>query len=183
MKSAFTSGTLERVGAPDALQPNSRHCFACGVENADGLRLRFFNDGSTACRAEVVLHDPHQGYPGIAHGGVVTAILDEALTRAALASDFTRLMYTARIEVRFRQPVPLHTKLTVRGRVEKDRGRIVTSTAEIILPNGTVAAEANGTMVAVPEQALKEMDTPEAGWQVYPLDDDAPAPHEPAQGA
>jgi len=155
---------------PDGLQPNSRHCFACGVESAHGLRLRFFNDGQSACRATVVLNDLHQGYPGIAHGGIVTAVLDEALTRAVLAGDFQRLMYTARIEVRFRQPTPLHTPLLVRGRVEKDRGRIVTATAEIILPDGAIAAEANGTLVAIPRETLMEMDTPEAGWQVYPLE-------------
>jgi acyl-coenzyme A thioesterase PaaI-like protein len=155
--------------APDALQPNSRHCFACGVESAHGLRLRFFNDGHSACRAEVVLGDLHQGYPGIAHGGIVTAVLDEALTRAVLAGDFRRLMYTARIEVRFRQPTPLHTPLTVRGRVERDRGRIVTATAEISLPDGRLTAEANGTLVAIPQETLAQMDTPEAGWQIYPL--------------
>jgi len=87
-----------------------------------------------------------------------------------LAGDFQRLMYTARIEVRFRQPTPLHTPLLVRGRVEKDRGRIVTATAEIILPDGAIAAEANGTLVAIPRETLMQMDTPEAGWQVYPLE-------------
>ncbi|MCS6871712.1 MAG: PaaI family thioesterase [Anaerolineae bacterium] len=159
---------LSQRPAPDALQPNSRHCFACGIESAYGLRLRFYNDGHSACRAEFTLGDLHQGYPGIAHGGIVTAVLDEALTRAVLAGDFRRLTYTARIEVRFRQPTPLHTLLTVRGRVERDRGRIVTATAEISLPNGTITAEANGTLVAIPPETLAQMDTPEAGWQVYP---------------
>ncbi|MFQ3536289.1 MAG: PaaI family thioesterase [Aggregatilineales bacterium] len=158
---------LDRA-APDALQPNSRHCFACGIESAHGLRLRFYNDGQTACRAEVVLGDLHQGYPGIAHGGIVTAVLDEALTRAVLASDFRRLTYTARIEVRFRRPTPLHTPLTVRGRVERDRGRAVTATATISLPDGTLTAEASGLLVPIPPETLAQMDTPEAGWQVYP---------------
>jgi acyl-coenzyme A thioesterase PaaI-like protein len=164
------SPALTERPAPDALQPNSRHCFACGIQSAHGLRLRFYNDGNSACRAEVVLGDLHQGYPGIAHGGIVTAILDEALTRAVLAGDFRRLTYTARIEVRFRQPTPLRTPLIVRGRVERDRGRIITATAEISLPDGTLTAEANGMLVAIPPETLAQMDTPEAGWQVYPDD-------------
>ena len=152
------------------LQPNSRMCFGCGLENASGLRIRFYNDGPNAARAEVILGDMHQGYPGIAHGGVIATMLDEAMGRAPLAGDSMRLMFTARMEVRYRRPVPLHTPITVRGWIDKDRGRLLDALAEVVLPDGTVAAEASGTLAAIPEEQLRGMDTPEAGWQVYPLD-------------
>jgi hypothetical protein len=57
--------------------------------------------------------------------------------------------------------------LIVRGKVEKDRGRIVNAIAEIVLPNGLVAAEASGTLVQIPSEQLAQMNTPEVGWRVY----------------
>ncbi len=145
-------------------------CFGCGVENPAGLRLRFFSQGNAAARCEVTLGDMHQGYPGIAHGGIVMTILDEALGRAALSADPKRLLYSGKVEVRFRQPVPLHKPLTVLSRIDKDRGRLVLASAELLLPDGTVAAEATGTLFEIPPETLREMDTPEVGWQVYPLE-------------
>src|SRR2546430_8601836 len=106
-----------------AQQPNSAMCFGCGLKNQAGLRIKFYNDGPGACQATVVLEDPHQGYPGIAHGGVVATMLDEALGRAAMSPDSNHFMFTAKIEIRYRQSVPLHQPVTLRGRIIKDRGR------------------------------------------------------------
>jgi acyl-coenzyme A thioesterase PaaI-like protein len=145
-------------------------CFGCGLENQAGLQIRFFTEAPGVARAEVVLHDHHQGYPGIAHGGVVATMLDEVMGRAPLAGDSRRLMFTAKMEVRYRLPVPLHIPLTLRGWIEKDRGRLVTAAAELLLPDGTVAAEATGTLTAIPAEQLHEMDTEAAGWRVYPLE-------------
>jgi len=58
-------------------QPNSRMCFACGLENPAGLHLHFYDNGVDEVAAEFTIQPDHQGYPGVAHGGVVAAILDE----------------------------------------------------------------------------------------------------------
>ncbi|GAB4544078.1 MAG: PaaI family thioesterase [Anaerolineae bacterium] len=167
METVYDLTSSARFATEGALQPNSRGCFGCGVENSSGLRLRFYNDGIGEAHANVIFEDQHQGYPGIAHGGVVATALDEAMVRSVLSGDFARLYYTARIEVRYRQPVPLNVPLIVRGKVEKDRGRIVNAIAEVVLPNGLVAAEASGTLVQVPSEQLEQMNTPEVGWRVY----------------
>ncbi len=151
-----------------AQQPNSRMCFVCGLENLAGLRLKFFNDGPGACRAEVIIEDHHQGYPGVAHGGIVATMLDEALGRAPMSGDPHRFMYTARIEVRYRQPVPIGQKLILRARLDKDRGRLATAIAELCLPDGSVAAEANGTLMTIPPAELEKMEAERVGWRVYP---------------
>jgi acyl-coenzyme A thioesterase PaaI-like protein len=153
------------------LQPNSRQCFGCGVENAAGLQIRFYSDGPGAAIARVMLGPKHQGFPGIAHGGIVATMLDEIMGRAALSTDPQRLLYTAKMEVRYRQTVPLYQMLTLKGRIDKDRGRLVVASGEIYLPDGTVAAEVTGTLVEVPKDQLADMNTPEVGWQVYPLDE------------
>ena len=56
-------------------QPNSHHCFVCGLQNPFGLQLHFYDNGEDEVRCEYSIPDRYQGYPGIAHGGIVAAIL------------------------------------------------------------------------------------------------------------
>ncbi len=51
-------------------QPNSRHCFVCGLENEYGLGLRFYEVGPDEVTATVTIPDQYQGYPGVVHGGI-----------------------------------------------------------------------------------------------------------------
>lgn len=157
-------------------QPSSKWCFVCGVENTCGLQIRFFNDGHHRVLARVTLGDQYQSYPGIAHGGILATILDETMGRAVLAEEGAgsggiaeeRFMFTAKIELRYRQPVPLHQEFVVRGRVEKDRGRMAMVSGEVVLPDGSVAVEASATLVDIPRDQVAEMVKEDVGWQVYP---------------
>ena len=58
-------------------QPNSRMCFACGLENPFGLHLHFYDNSQDEVYADFTIAPEHQGYPGVVHGGVTAAILDE----------------------------------------------------------------------------------------------------------
>lgn len=155
-------------------QPSSRSCFVCGVENPHGLRIRFFNDGYQQALARVTLSEPYQSYPGIAHGGILATILDETIGRAILADEgaenieTARFMFTARMEIRYRRPVPLHQEFTVHGRVDEDKGRMVQVSGEVVLADGTVAVEASGTLVNIPRSQVEQMITQDVGWKVYP---------------
>ncbi|MCC7447656.1 MAG: PaaI family thioesterase [Anaerolineae bacterium] len=150
-------------------QPNSRMCFVCGVVNPVGLNLRFYNDGPNACRANVILGEQYQGYPGVAHGGIVATMLDEAMGRAAMSGNPDRFMFTAKIEIRYRQHVPTNQPLALTARIEKDKGRIATAVGEVRLLDGTVAAEAVATLMEIPRDELNRMgDKDSLGWQVYP---------------
>jgi acyl-coenzyme A thioesterase PaaI-like protein len=155
----------------DAQQPSSKWCFVCGVENPCGLHIKFFNDGPQQVMARVILHDQYQSYPGIAHGGILATLLDETIGRAVLSVGKdapARFMFTAKLELRYRQPVPLHTEVIVRGRVEKDRGRMVLCSGEIVLPDGSVAVEASSTLADIPPEQVERMMAEDVGWQVYP---------------
>jgi uncharacterized protein (TIGR00369 family) len=150
-----------------AQQSGSRTCFVCGVHNPAGLHITFFNDGYQTCRAEVVLDDRHQSFPGIAHGGVIAAILDETMGRAILSgSTEERMMFTAKLEIRYRANTPLHQKLIAVGRIEKDRGRLATAVGELRLEDGTITAEATCILATIPPDDLKLIDKELAGWQV-----------------
>ena len=69
-------------------QPNSRMCFVCGMQNPIGLKIIFEGDGERAW-ARFTASDEHQGYPGVLHGGITFALLDEVIGRAAMELDVT----------------------------------------------------------------------------------------------
>ncbi|RCK74732.1 MAG: hypothetical protein ANABAC_1449 [Anaerolineae bacterium] len=150
-------------------QANSRGCFICGLENPVGLHLVFYEAHAGEVFADVVLTSNYEGFPGMAHGGVVAAMLDEACGRALMGSDpqNPRFMYTARLEVRYRQHVPLNQPLRLIGKALKDRGRVATATASLQTVEGKVLAEAEALLVDVPEGDYQGVDLESFGWKVY----------------
>lgn len=149
-------------------QPNSDYCFVCGVKNEAGLRARFMNDGAGKVRLDTRICEKHQGFPGIAHGGICATILDETMGRAALSGDPNRLFFTAKMEIRYRQHVPLDTDITVYGRILKDRGRAATAEGEIVLPDGSIAVQGTATLFSVPQEEIEKMlQHPKTAWRVY----------------
>jgi uncharacterized protein (TIGR00369 family) len=149
------------------LQPNSRHCFVCGLENNYGLKLRFLETGPGEVTAEYTVPEQFQGYPGVVHGGIVTAMLDEVTGRAHINSEHTRFMFTAKIEIRFRKNVPVGKPLRIVGQVEKSKSRMASSTGKIYGPEGDVLAEAKTLLVDLPEDEINEVDLEALGWRVY----------------
>ena len=152
-------------------QPNSRMCFICGRQNPVGLHLDFYEDHDSDPKqvyAEIVIPDAYQGYPGVVHGGIVSAILDEASGRAVMidAGD-DRLMATLKMTVRFRHPTPTGTRLTAVGWVEQlgDIGAKVA--AEIRLPDGTVTAECESLLVDPPAVIRDQWEDEKPYWKVY----------------
>lgn len=164
-----------------AKQPNSRHCFVCGVENGAGLGVSFYEvpgpEGGVEVEARFTARSGHQGYPGRMHGGLVSGVLDETIGRAINAgagssggagSD-TAWGVAVELSVRFLKPVPLDVELTARGRITRDRRRLFEGTGELLLPDGTVAATAFGRYARLDLQEISEgVDPEELGWRVYP---------------
>ena len=149
-------------------QPNSAQCFACGLKNPFGLQLQFFDNGIDEVRCEYSISNRYQGYPGVAHGGIVAAILDEVVGRVSMISNPIHFMMTATMELKYRQPVPLNIPLTIIGRMIKDRGRIAKAEGAMVLPNGAIAIEATLTLVDLPQQFIINEDVAEQlGWKVY----------------
>ncbi len=153
-------------------QPNSHFCFVCGLKNKAGLRIRFEDEGVGRVRVQTRICEQHQGYPGVAHGGIVAALMDEVMGRAMMAGDHSRLFYTAKMEIRYRKPVPLNTDILAKGWVTKDRGNSATAEGELYLPDGTLAISGTATLFAVPQDELAEMTSKqELGWRVYSDDE------------
>jgi uncharacterized protein (TIGR00369 family) len=148
-------------------QPNSLHCFACGLENSFGLQIHFYDNGKDEVVANYTVPEHYQGYPGIVHGGISATILDELVGRAAMAENHNQFMVSAKLSIRYRNPIPTDQPLRLSGKVLRRRGRIAISRAEIRLPDGTVGAEAEATLVRLDEFEVPIDDVERLGWRVY----------------
>lgn len=149
-------------------QPNSRQCFVCGVDNPCGLKMSFYEVGPGHVVAEYTVSERYQSYPGVVHGGIVAAMLDEALGRAAMVGDHNHFMLTAKMEVRYRKPAPIGQPLQLHGRLERQRGRLMFARAELRLPDGTLVAEAEGMLADITDQIIDPDQFEALGWKVYP---------------
>lgn len=114
-------------------QPSSRTCFVCGRENPLGLKAQWVSDRAAGeVRARVEIPEHFNGYPGTVHGGILSALLDEAVVRTALLDGgFDDLLVTAKLEVAFRRPTPTRTPVTVAARITRRAGTRVFAKAEI----------------------------------------------------
>ena len=149
-------------------QPNSRMCFVCGMQNPIGLKAFFYQDEEGRVVARFTGQEEHQGYPGVMHGGIVTALLDEVIGRVAIAHDLPGWGVTAKLEVRFRHPVPLGQPLTLVGEMTRLRSRTLEAHGEIRLEDGTVAAEAEGVYIRLPQEEIERVEEELGFWKVVP---------------
>ena len=128
--------------------------------------MDFYTPAAGQVRAEVTLPSDYEGYPGVIHGGIIAAILDECGGRAHMEAP-TKFMVTAQLNVRYRKPVPTETPLIVIGQAGERRGRVAEAHSEIQNENGDVLAEAELVLVDIPESQLVDLDQDALGWRVY----------------
>lgn len=122
-------------------------CWGCG-DNPHGIRLPPpAEQGAERYRAAFAFDGRHQGGPGIVHGGLVSAALDEAC--GLLATWYRFPTVTARIFVRYRRPVPINRELEVESWLAGERGRRIHVDAAL-RDDGEVLAEARGAFLHVP---------------------------------
>jgi acyl-coenzyme A thioesterase PaaI-like protein len=150
-------------------QPNSRHCFVCGLENPVGLKLKMYQVEPGVIETTYTAPEHFQGYPGVLHGGIVASLLDELSSRAQMGDPSEpRFMFTGKLEVKYRKNVPVGKPLKIIGKAGKSRGRTAEGWAGIYDECGTLLAEATALLIDVPDETLDSANLEELGWKVYP---------------
>ena len=147
-----TFGDVRIAGRRVMLQPHN--CFACGTLNAHGLHLAL-HAGDGRCWVDTVLDDRFEGWGGIAHGGIISTILDEVMAWAVIEHDLWGV--TARMTVEFKKPVPIGRPIRGEGRVTSVRRRVVETEGELTDGEGNVLARATATYVGAPEDKKAEL--------------------------
>lgn len=143
-----------------AIMPGSRNCVVCGRDNAVGLGLRFSRSGHRVfTRARPPAH--FEGFDGVLHGGIVAAMMDDALWYSIHAAT-GMIGMTVDLQVRYRRPVPMGEELTVAGRFAGRRRTIAEASARIFDPSGEVLAEATGRFMPGPQALRWDGDGPRA---------------------
>ena len=126
---------------------SDERCFVCGSDNPDGLQVRFTLErerGRASCT--VRLAERFQGWEGIAHGGILSTLLDEAAIYACRCEG--EQFVTAGLAVRFRKPVPVGEVLEVSAEIRERRRRLYKVRSEVRVA-GELHAEAEVEVVAV----------------------------------
>ena len=131
-------------------RPDADGCFVCGPENPIGLKITFRLDGDV-CRAEFTPQSVHQGYDGVTHGGIVFSVLDDVMANWLFLQGIRA--YSARSEIRYRDPLPVGTPLLIEGRLKKKKGRFVVMEGKATrAEDGRAVAEAESTFHVVEEE-------------------------------
>jgi acyl-coenzyme A thioesterase PaaI-like protein len=145
----------------------------CGLKNAFGLKTFFYELESGALMAVCRPLEEHQSYPGRLHGGIAAAILDETIGRAILTRHEGEIWgVTLEFTTRYKRPIPLGGDLRVIGRITKEEKRVFEGTGELLLPDGTVAAEGNGKYIKLPLDKIADFDFDEQEWRITPSERD-----------
>ena len=106
--------------------------------------------------SDLTLDATFQGWDGIAHGGILATLLDEAMAWATASREM--FGFTARMTIEYRKPVPVGMPIRVEGRIVDAKRRVIRTEASIVDPaTGDVLAHAEGVYVAAPEERAREM--------------------------
>jgi acyl-coenzyme A thioesterase PaaI-like protein len=116
-------------------------CVVCCPSNGRGLGLEFHLAHDGAVEASFACDKVFQGYPDVLHGGVVSMLLDGAMTNCLFSHNIVAL--TADLAVCFRNPVATTTMALVRAWITSSLSPIHELTAELVQDN-EVRATATG---------------------------------------
>ena len=104
-------------------------CLFCGKQNPIGFKLTFHARDDGSVHAVFPCERPLQSYPETLHGGVVSALLDSAMTNCLFSKGIVAV--TAELTVRFLRPVRLDRSVEVTAAVTRVRGPLYYLQAEL----------------------------------------------------
>jgi acyl-coenzyme A thioesterase PaaI-like protein len=120
----------------------SNYCFVCGSDNPKSLHLEFKNIGKNTVITEFKLEKEYEGYPDIIHGGILAAILDDAMANTVIINNI--LIYTVELNVRYLKRCFVMENLQAKGWIEDVNHKIIETKGEIRSSSGELKVRAFG---------------------------------------
>lgn len=136
------------------LPPRDNHnCFGCSPRNEIGLQMKF-HAGDDAMYSFLTVPGHLGGWSNIAHGGIVTTIMDEIMAWATIYF-LHHMVMTKNIQIEFLKPVPIGKPITAKGIVlEQISKREARMQGEIFNESGELCARATGNFALFTAEAI-----------------------------
>jgi uncharacterized protein (TIGR00369 family) len=131
---------------PKGALEDDGHCFVCGDKNPAGLKVVWDIKGKETF-ADFSPDKRVQGWKNVVHGGILSTLLDEAMTR--LVWKLHGPAVTAEVTIRYLAPAIVGEKLKIMGRIVDDSKRLVTAQAEITKADGTPVARSESRILVL----------------------------------
>jgi uncharacterized protein (TIGR00369 family) len=151
---------------------NSRFCFICGLENEKGLKADFYETEDGALNAVFTPTWEYQSYPGVLHGGISAAILDELIGRVINIKYPDAFAMTTSLKMKYRKPVPYGVKLTAVATITNEAERRYEGQGTLYDDQGNVCVMATGRYMKMSLDRITGEFDPETDWFVHEKDDD-----------
>ena len=148
-------------------------CVICGCNNPAGIGAEFYEteDGRVLC--VFTGKSIHRSFPHTMHGGMSAAILDDCMGRTIQLSKPELWGLTVDMHITYKKPVPYDETCFAVAELIEEGEKIYSSKGYIILPNGEIAATAEGKFFKVDNDYLcKCIDDP----SLYHLNEQCPYP-------
>jgi uncharacterized protein (TIGR00369 family) len=131
------------------LEPNPENaCFGCGGANDAGMKLTFEQDNAKGkVVGRFVLGPRYQGGGGMAHGGIIALLLDEAMGKVCRFREARAV--TAELTVEYLKPIDVQKEIVVEAFEQEQKGRNLFHVGEIRNAGGDVLARGRGRFVII----------------------------------
>jgi acyl-coenzyme A thioesterase PaaI-like protein len=150
--STVNDATPDAPAAPPATRlqlPHTGHCLVCGRDNPHGMKLDLFVEPSNGLvTVEFIAKSHHVGFEGMVHGGLISMVMDEAMTWAA-TWNIKRFCVCGELSVRFRQGAYVGQKLRVEALVDFSRPKLIEPSAKLFDEYHKLLATATGKYVPI----------------------------------
>jgi uncharacterized protein (TIGR00369 family) len=137
-----------KMAKNQVLPAPKNHCFGCGKQNPQSMRLKFtYNQSTRQVTSRFRLSRRYSGPPGYCHGGIIATILDEAMAKLNKPNQVTAV--TAQMTVDYLKPVPLNKPLGAEAHERRTSGRRRFRYAAIFNEEGVVLARGRGVFITI----------------------------------
>ncbi len=130
--------------------PGTDGCFVCGKpegKNSRALGIEFFWDNVDHKIITSLKPDKTWcGYDGIVHGGIIAAIMDDAMEQAIFRSA-GKMGFTATLSIKYRKHLPVGSHYDLNAFATEIKGKRVKARATIKDQNGNLYSEAEALFI------------------------------------
>jgi len=134
----------------------SHNCFACSPRNTAGLQMQFFTD-EKAVFSRVTIPAHLCGWNDVAHGGVISTILDETMGWATMYL-LRCISLTQTLTVDFKKPVSIGTLMEVESKILELKGKREATVDGVLRDtDGKVCAKSMGTFTTFSPAVAKRL--------------------------